>query len=87
MPIATLLEQAQHALLLSLAVVLPVLGVAALVGLVVAAFQAASQIQDPTIAHLPRLLAVVVALFLVGPWMGSQIGAFAERMLLMASSR
>jgi flagellar biosynthetic protein FliQ len=87
MPIATLLEQAQHALLLSLAVVLPVLGVAALVGLVVAAFQAASQIQDPTIAHLPRLLAVVVALVLVGPWMGSQIGAFAERMLLMASSR
>src|SRR5262249_39965721 len=58
-PVSTLLEQAQHALLLSLAVVLPVLAVAAVVGLVVAAFQAASQIQDPTIAHLPRLLAVV----------------------------
>ena len=81
-----LLEQAQNALLLSVAVALPVLAVAALVGLSVAAFQAASQIQDPTIAHLPRLLAVIAALVILGPWMGSQIGAFAERMLVMAAS-
>ena len=80
-----LLEQAQAALLLSVAVALPVLAVAAIVGLIVAAFQAASQIQDPTIAHLPRLLAVVAALVILGPWMGSQIGAFAERMLLLAA--
>jgi flagellar biosynthesis protein FliQ len=84
---SALLEQAQGALLLSMAVVLPVLAVAAIVGLVVAAFQAASQIQDPTIAHLPRLLAVVVALVVLGPWMGSQIGSFAERMLVIAASR
>ena len=81
---SVLVEHAQNALLLSLAVVLPVLGVAALVGLIVAAFQAASQIQDPTIAHLPRLLAVIAALVVLGPWMGSQIGAFAERMLIVA---
>ncbi len=85
MPLATLLEQAQNALLLSVAVALPVLAVAALVGLLVAAFQAASQIQDPTIAHLPRLLAVIATLVVLGPWMGSQIGAFAERMLMMAA--
>lgn len=81
-----LLEHAQNALMLSLVVVLPVLVVAAVVGLVVAAFQAASQIQDPTIAHLPRLLAVVVALVVLGPWMGAQIGAFAERMLMLAAA-
>ncbi len=84
---AALLEQAQNALLLSVAVALPVLAVAAIVGLIVAAFQAASQIQDATIAHLPRLLAVIAALVVLGPWMGSQIGAFAERMLVMAASR
>jgi len=83
---AFLVEQARNALLLSLAVVLPILAVAAIVGLIVAAFQAASQIQDPTIAHLPRLLAVVAALVILGPWMGSQIGAFAERMLLLAAT-
>ena len=81
---SALLEQAQGALMLSVAVALPVLVVAAVVGLVVAVFQAASQIQDPTIAHLPRLLAVVGALVVLGPWMGSQIGTFAERMFLLA---
>lgn len=86
MPVSTLLEQAQAALLLSVAVALPVLAVAALVGLIVAAFQAASQIQDPTIAHLPRLLAVIAALVILGPWMGSQIGSFADRMLVMAAA-
>ena len=31
-------------------------------------------------------LAVVAALVILGPWMGSQIGAFAERMLLLAAT-
>jgi type III secretion HrpO family protein len=72
-----LVHDAQQALLLVVAVSLPVLGVAAVVGLVVAAFQAASQIQDPTLAHLPRLLAVVAALALLGPWMGHEVASFA----------
>ncbi len=86
-PAATLLEQARGAIALSLAVALPVLAVAAIVGLVVAALQAASQVQDPTIAHLPRLIAVIVALVVMGPWMGSQIASFAERMLAIAAVR
>jgi flagellar biosynthesis protein FliQ len=81
LPVADLAARAQEALLLSVAVALPVLAVAALVGLVVALVQAATQVQDATIAHLPRLLAVVAALAVLGPWMGRQIGAFAARML------
>jgi type III secretion HrpO family protein len=80
MQAAVLVHHAQQALLLVVAVSLPVLSVAAIVGLFVAALQAASQIQDPTLAHLPRLLAVVAALVLLGPWMGSAIGAFATHM-------
>jgi len=67
----------ESALLVSLLVSLPVVGIAALVGLVVAAFQAATQLQDATIAHLPRLVAVALALVLLGPWMGSEIAGFA----------
>ena len=87
MPTALLVQHAQEALLLALAVSLPVIAVAALVGLVFAAFQAASQIQDPTIAHLPRLLAVVAVLVVMGPWMGHQVAAFAERTFSMAAYR
>jgi type III secretion HrpO family protein len=85
MPIGELVRYAQEALLLVAAVSLPVLAVAAIVGLVVAAFQAASQLQDPTIAHLPRLLAVVAALVVMAPWMAHQIGAYAERVFALAA--
>lgn len=87
MPPSTLVHDAQQALFLALAVSLPALGVAAVVGLLVAAVQAASQIQDPTLAHLPRLLAVIAALALLGPWMGHEIAAFATQMFTAAASR
>lgn len=83
-PAAALVEHARQALILSALVSLPVVAVAAVVGLLVAALQAATQIQDPTIAHLPRVVAVTATIALLGPWMGLQIAAFAERVLLLA---
>ena len=71
---------AQEALLLSVVVSLPVVAIAALVGLIVAVFQAATQVQDFTLAHLPRLVVVSFTLVITGPWIGSQIAAFAARL-------
>jgi len=84
MPPATLVHDAQQALLLVVAVSVPVLAVAAIVGLLTAALQAATQIQDPTLAHLPRLVAVVAAIALLGPWMGHEVAAFAQQMFASA---
>jgi flagellar biosynthesis protein FliQ len=84
LPASVLVGHAQEALLLTVALSLPIIGVAAAVGMFVAAFQAASQVQDQTLAHLPRLVAVAGALVLLGPWMGTQVAAFAERLFLMA---
>ena len=47
------------------------------------AIQAAAQVQDPTLSHLPRMLAVIAALVVAGPWMGHQIAGFAERAFTM----
>ena len=60
---------------------------AAVVGFVVAALQAASQIQDPTLSHLPRLLAVTVALAILGPWMGHEVAAFAAEMFAQTAAQ
>ena len=79
--VSHLTATAQEALLLCVAVSLPVVGLAALVGLLMAVAQAATQVQDITLAHLPRLLVVALTLALAGPWMGSQIAAFAVRVL------
>ena len=77
--VSNLVGNAQEALLLAVAVSLPVVGAAALIGLLVAVFQAATQVQDATIAHLPRFVVVAVVLALAGPWMGAQIASFAAR--------
>jgi flagellar biosynthesis protein FliQ len=79
MPLAELIALAQQALLLSLLVSLPVLVVAAAIGLLSAIFQAATQVQDAALAHLPKFVAVTIALALVGPWMGRQVLGFAVR--------
>lgn len=78
--LAALTEQAQQALLLAAAVSLPVMGVSAVVGLVMALVQSTTQIQDALVTHLPRLLLVGLALIWLGPWMGRNIAAFALRM-------
>ncbi len=80
-PVGELSALGQEALLLALAVSLPVVAVAAVVGLLVAVLQAMTQVQDFTLAHLPRLLFVAITLALVGPWMGAQIASFAVRVL------
>jgi type III secretion HrpO family protein len=77
--LGALTSLSQQALLLSVAVALPVVGAAALIGLLVSVLQAATQIQDHTIGHLPRLLVVVAVLAATGPWMGAQIAEFALR--------
>lgn len=85
MPAETLVAHAQGALFLALLVSLPVILCTAVVGLFVGAFQGATQIQDASVAHLPKMVAGGLALMLVGPWMGHQIAELATRMLLAAA--
>lgn len=72
-----LVSLAQRALLLSVLVSLPVLAIAALLGFVMAVFQAATQVHDAALAHFPKFLAVAIALAVAGPWMGRQVLDFA----------
>ena len=70
---------AREALLLATALSLPIVAAAALIGLLVAAFQSATSLQDAAIAHLPKLVIVVVAIAASAPWMGRALIAFATR--------
>jgi flagellar biosynthetic protein FliQ len=60
---------AHHAMVIALMLASPLLLVALVVGLVVSLFQAATQINESTLSFIPKLLAVVVALVVAGPWM------------------
>ncbi|MCM3637863.1 flagellar biosynthesis protein FliQ [Sporosarcina luteola] len=55
----------------------PLLIVALVSGLVVSIFQATTQIQEQTLAFVPKIIAVLVALIFFGPWMLARVTAFA----------
>ena len=70
----------REALMLTLLISAPVLGIGLLVGLVISLMQAVTQVQEQTLAFVPKIVAMVLVAVLLMGWMGSQMSAFAERM-------
>lgn len=71
----------QQVIFLVLEVVGPILIVGMVVGLIINILQATTQIQEQTLSFIPKIAAVIVVLFLAGPWMLSQITDFAAQIL------
>jgi len=59
----------QQALQVMIMVLAPVLLAGLAVGLVVSVFQAATQINEATLSFIPKLLAMLGAMVVAGPWM------------------
>ena len=76
----TVLNIGRQALWLAVLLAGPMLGAALAVGLFIGVIQAATQIQEMTLSFIPKLLALVVVLFVVGPWMLRIIVTFSERL-------
>jgi flagellar biosynthetic protein FliQ len=64
-----IMEIGAKAMWVTLQVSLPILGVSLVVGLLVSIFQAVTQLQEPTLTFIPKILAVVVVIVVAGPWM------------------
>lgn len=56
----------------------PLLIVALMTGLAVSIFQATTQIQEQTLAFVPKIVAVMVAIIFFGPWMLSYVTTYAS---------
>lgn len=54
----------------------PLLLLALVVGLLVSIFQATTQIQEQTLAFVPKIVAVLVGIVFLGPWMLSKMVSF-----------
>ncbi|TML92193.1 MAG: flagellar biosynthesis protein FliQ [Actinobacteria bacterium] len=61
------------ALTLAFKVAMPMLAAGLIVGLVVSIFQAVTQIQEQTLAFIPKVIALAAVLMLLGPWMLNQM--------------
>ena len=63
------MDLAHRALLVTTLVAAPLLLVALIVGLLIGMLQAATQINEATLSFIPKLLMLVLTLFVAGPWM------------------
>ena len=79
---ALVIDLGREALWVAVMVASPLLGVALGVGLIVGIFQAATSIQEMTLSFIPKLLALVVTLFVIGPWMLRILTTFAQRLFM-----
>lgn len=57
----------------------PVLAVVLLVGLVIGLFQAVTQINEATLAFVPKLIAAVAVFAIAGPWMLTMLVEYIRR--------
>jgi flagellar biosynthesis protein FliQ len=57
----------------------PVLCVALIVGLLISFIQAVTQINEATLAFLPKVVAIGLALLVLGPFMASTLSGFSHR--------
>ncbi len=63
------LDVGNSALYLIMYLSAPLLLAALVTGFVISVLQAATQIQEQTLSFIPKLIAIVIALVLMGPWM------------------
>ncbi len=78
----TVLTVGRDALWLAVLLAAPLLLSALVVGLLIGIFQAATQIQEMTLSFIPKLLALVIALFVAGPWMLQVVVTFTQRLIM-----
>jgi flagellar biosynthetic protein FliQ len=79
MTYATALSLGREAIVVALLVCAPALLLGLATGLIVSVFQAVTQIQEPTLAFIPKIVIVALAILLFGPFMLALLTDFTTR--------
>ena len=74
-------ELGRQALETTLMVSAPILGLSLLVGLVVSAFQAMTQLNEATLSFVPKILTLFGAILVFMPWMLSVLTSYMTNLL------
>jgi len=71
----------RHAMEITVMISAPLLLVALIIGLIISIFQAATQINEQTLSFIPKLVGILLALVVVGPWMLSVMSDYLREVL------
>ena len=62
---------------------MPVLLIGMLVGLIISIIQATTSLQEQTLSFVPKIIAILLTLIFLGPWMISNLTEFTRNMISM----
>ena len=77
---SVVIDMGRQALFTVLMVIAPILGIGLLAGLTVAILQATTQIQEQTLAFVPKIFAVLGSIAVFGPWMMTTVVDFVTNL-------
>jgi flagellar biosynthetic protein FliQ len=80
------LTVARDAILATLYIGAPVLIISLVVGLGVSIFQATTQIQEPTLTFVPKIIAVFIGVLVFGGWMLTMLIQFTNNIFAQLGS-
>ncbi len=72
---------AKEAIILTIIISMPMLGLGLLVGLTVSVFQAVTSVQEMTLSFIPKILAVFLGLLFCAPWMLEKLTTFTLKII------
>ncbi len=77
------IDIAMEALKVALLLSAPMLGFGLITGIAVSIFQAVTSIQEMTLTFIPKILAVVAALFIFFPWLLQTMLQFTSKVIII----
>ncbi|WP_462267871.1 flagellar biosynthesis protein FliQ [Desulfobacter sp.] len=72
---------AKQAIILTILLSMPMLGLGLIAGLAISVFQAVTQIQEMTLTFVPKIIAVFLGLLFTAPWMMEKLMAFTTNII------
>lgn len=76
----------QEAIIVTVKLAAPLLVVSIAIGLIVAIFQAATQIHEQTLTFVPKVIASGIILWVLGSWMISVLSDFMKQLFALMST-
>ena len=73
-------ELIRHTLLLALIVSAPMLIIGLVVGIIISLVQALTQIQEQTLAFIPKIVSMIAAAIILMPWIGHRLMEYSAAM-------
>ena len=80
MDAGTVINIARETIWVIVETAVPVLLVSMVVGLVISLFQTLTSIQEQTLTFVPKLIAILLTIMIIGSWMLNQITGFMNNL-------